>query len=136
MPTTGYFDGGGMDPTSRVIVLTGLAADDGAWHEFNGHWISALSGPGLPSWHTTDEIRRLRAATRRTDIVNGRRVFIPSPILNAAVCIADKEFQIASFAMDKDALRKLHARYGEGIADAPRLCVRLCFNSLCLRDIR
>lgn len=130
MPTTWYFDGSGTDRGSPVIVLTGLAADDKAWNEFNARWTAALKELGRPGWHTTDEIRRLRAVAPMAAVVNGRQVSVPAPILNAAAHIADKEFQIASFAIDKKALRKLHALHGRSVPDAPQLCVRLCFNSL------
>jgi len=122
MPTTWYFDGSGTDSHSPVIVLTGLAAADDVWREFNLRWAAALRELGLTSWHTTDQLRKFRATTPRHPI--------PAAILNAAVRVADREFQIASFAIDKRALRGLRNRYGDKVPDAPRLCVRLCFGAL------
>jgi hypothetical protein len=137
VPTTWYFDGGGTDRDSPVIVLTGLAAADENWHEFNRHWTEACQELGLRGWHTADELRRLRAAASGTAVANALRRFVPAPILNAAVHLADREFQIASFAIEKKALHKLRKRYGEQVPGAPRLCVRLCFNALgvCKSDV-
>jgi hypothetical protein len=62
VPTTWYFDGSGTDRDSPVIVLTGLAAADENWHEFNRRWTETCQELGLRGWHTADELRRLRAA--------------------------------------------------------------------------
>ncbi|MGD1157219.1 MAG: DUF3800 domain-containing protein [Terriglobia bacterium] len=137
MPSTWYFDGSGTDRHSPVIVLTGLVAADDAWHEFSRRWAAALQDLGLINWHTTDELRKLRAAASGTAAAATPRHSIPAAVLNAALHLADREFQIASFAIDKKALRRLHERYGDEVPDAPRLCVRLCFGALgvCKADV-
>jgi hypothetical protein len=137
VPTTWYFDGSGTDRASPVVVLTGLAAADEAWQEFSGRWTAACQEAGVTTWHTTDEIRRLRAAARGTALPTSPQHFVPTPILNAAVHLADREFQIASFAIDKKALRTLHERHGDEVPDASRLCVWLCFRALgvCKADV-
>jgi hypothetical protein len=130
MPTTWYFDGSGTDECSRVVVLTGVAAADEVWKEFDRHWADTCNELGLKSWHTTDQVRRLRAECPKTSAADGPQCAIPTPLLNAAVHVSDKEFQIASFAIDKTAARQLRTRHGNEMPDPSQLCVRLCFKAL------
>jgi hypothetical protein len=122
MPTTWYFDGSGTDRNSAVMALTGLAAADRAWDVFNQRWTQTLRQLGLRSWHTSDQVKRLRAASPRHPV--------PAPILNAAACIADNEFEVASFAIDKAALNSIREDLGGETPDAAQLCVRLCCGAL------
>lgn len=130
MPMTWYFDGSGTDRDSRVVVLTGVAAADEAWAEFDQHWADTCSELGLKWWHTSEQVRRLRLECCKTSVADGPEHVIPTPLLNAAVHVADREFQIASSAIDKKAALELSARFGNKIPHPFRLCVRLCFKEL------